>query len=449
MTTHIESESNPYGMDILQGFAATRPEPKGYAKFLKIYKSVTNAPFKFDASNIADSLRILMLAQFETYAASITEKVEAEMWERSEDRGYFRTLIDGEQANLLIVAEKHVGTHTAKIPNPSVSGPGGLFANPEVFSAASKGTFVSSATFASRQSIGAAGNAAQGKAQRFLASKVRIGDQIVDVSVDIASKGVIFDAMLALGFTREFMDELSNILAGRLDGTIGDTTPGQFAKGLIWPTDEGDVVITPVHSYAMHVELAARIKERVSEGRRINWTHIVVGGTKPQNAGLVNSDMGGWHRLLKSYPPKVGSRSLRSAVRISKTGDISLNELSPSSPLVKEFEKIVKATYENNDATRTRLNEVICSMIRIAIIPLVEASHLGSALRGNEFRKLSPVVKDLLLKGFNRMDDQKEAVRIVVDAVTPRLSISKLDDGMRRLFNIAAEEILYSNFKGA
>lgn len=450
MTIEADIEPNPSVANIRQGFAVTRSHPKDFGKFLKIYKSVNNAPFVLDADDVAASLRILILSHFEAYPASLNEAAEKVMWERSEDRDYFAELVAKESGNLLIAAEGHLGTHTAKVPNPGVTGPGGLFADKAVFDAASHGAHVSSATFSAKQKIGAAGNAAQGKAQRFLASRVLIGSEMIDVSEDISQKGAIFAAMLEIGFEREVLDELSEVLTSRMSG-LGDTTPGLNAKGLIWPTDEGDVVITPVHSYAMHVELTARIKQRIADPAcKIPWTHIVVGGTKPQNAGLINSDMGGWHRLLKSRPPHVGNSSRRKLFRIAKTGEIPLAELTSASPAVKGFLRTANAVWENNDVARMRLENSIASLVRIAIIPLMEASSLDAAiLNGDEFKKVSKPLRDLLIRGFRNVNDRSELVRNTADGVIDQIPAGvEFSDALRRLFYIAAEDVLAAQFKG-
>lgn len=440
--------SNPSSVNICEGFALTRAASKDYAKFLKSYRSVNNAPFSFSA-DIVSSLRILALAHFEAFPASMNEVEEAKMWDRSEDPDYFADIIAKETKNLFIAARDHLGTHTAKVPNPGVSGPGGLFADSAVLTAASRHAFVSSASYSARQRVGAAGNAAQGKAQRFLASRIKVGDEIIDISDSIASKGVIYDAMIELGFDPTALAELALTLQGRMDGTIGDTTPGSGAKGLIWPTDDGDIVITPVHAYAMHVELAARIKARDDETHHIDRTHIVVGGTKPQNAGLINSDMGGWHRMLKSKPPEVSDVKERVIQRVSKTGKIPLAPLSKKSDLVKGFVSLVDAHWANNDQARKSLDKAISSLTRISIVPLLTIHELGQeALTGEDFTTLPPTIQELFAVGFAKMDRQEHVLDIVVSHIVKEIKLERFGDALRRRFFDAAEPILEKAFKG-
>lgn len=449
MNDTTSSDGKPFAGTIEEGFAATRKGAKDYSKFLKSYRSVNNSPFLFSA-NVTTCLRVLLLAHFEVFAASMNEAAEAAMWERSEDAAYFSGLVEKETKNLLIAARDHLGTHTAKVPNPGVTGPGGLFADMNVFAAAGKLAFVSSATFTARQRLGAAGNAAQGKAQRFLASRIRIGEQTFDVTESIASKGVIFDAMLELGFSNDAMEELSAILSGRIDGTIGDTTPGQGAKGLIWPTSDGDVVITPVHSYAMHVELAARIKERTSPHRRIDRTHVIVGGTKPQNAGLVNSDMGGWHRMLISRPPEVASFEDRTAERIARTGKVELATIRLDAKVAQTLSSLIRAHWKQNEAARKEMDETVASLVRIAIHPWVDLGE-GSAdvLNGERFVRLDPLLKELVVVGFDRMPRSAEVVDRIVAHVVDAANIgADLDDALRRRIVLVTDPILSKAFKG-
>lgn len=440
---------NPSSLDIVQGFAATRSTSKDYSKFLKSYRSVNNSPFRI-SSDVTASLRILALAHLEVFPASMNEAEEAKMWARSEDQTYFAGLIEKETKNLLVAARDHLGTHTAKVPNPSVTGPGGLFADAGVLSEASRHAFVSSASFNARQRVGAAGNAAQGKAQRFLASRIKVGNDIVDISESIASKGAVYNSMIELGFDPTAVSELAEILRGRMDGTVGDTTPGSGTKGLIWPTDEGDIVITPVHSYAMHVELAARIKARHDGNRSIDHTHIVVGGTKPQNAGLINSDMGGWHRMLISKPPEVSSIEERTALRVAKSGTIKLSTLNSNSDLVTDFRALLDARWINNDQARKSLDKAIASMIRISIIPLLSVQELGQETLSSEaFQTLSTAVHELFKIGFERMSRQTEILDMISKHIITETDLgSDVDDALRRRFVTVAVPILEKAFKG-
>jgi hypothetical protein len=449
MNDTTSTDANPFAGTIEEGFAATRNGSKDYSKFLKSYRSVNNSPFLF-SSDVKASLRVLMLAHFEVFPPSMNEAAEAVMWERSEDAEYFAGLIEKETKNLLIAARDHLGTHTAKVPNPGVTGPGGLFADADVFAAAAGLAFVSSATFSARQRLGAAGNAAQGKAQRFLASRIKIGDQVFDVSESIASKGVIFDAMHELGFAADAIEELSEILSGRIDGTIGDTTPGQGAKGLIWPTADGDVVITPVHSYAMHVELAARIKERTSPLRRIERTHVIVGGTKPQNAGLVNSDMGGWHRMLVSRPPEVASVEDRAAERVARTGKIDLATIRRDAEVARKLSYLIRAHWKQNDSSRREMDAATASLVRIALHPWVDlAEGYDEGLRGERFFRLDPLLTELFSVGFDRMPRSTEVVDRIVAHVVEAADIgADLDDALRRRIVLVTEPILSKAFKG-
>jgi hypothetical protein len=441
--------SKPSARDIQQGFDATATSPEGYLEFLKGYRSVKAAPFEM-GDDIVRSLRALVLAHFEVFPVTKTSAAEAAMWSRSRDADHFAAMVTREQPNLVIAARDHLGTHTAKIPNPSVTGPGGLFSDADVFAAAGGTSFVSSATFQSRQRIGAAGNAAQGKAQRLLASRLVFRGEIIDVSRSIAEKGVVYDAMLELGFDPSLILELSEILDGRLAGRIGDDTPGQYAKGLIWPTDLGDMVITPVHCYAMHVEFAARRLARIAANARLDTTHVVVGGSKPQNAGLINSDMGGWHRMLRSVPPEVRSDVDRVLSRSTPTSKFRFGYIGKQDKASVEFSKAVEATWRNNDAGRKALDRRIDALARQAVSPLYDvyieccddAYFLVSAKE-----RLPTAVRELVVAGFAGVEDDVALVNDVIAHIEASATLS-LDDALRDRFRDVVSDVFADLFEG-
>ena len=444
------TEVNPSKMSMDEVLAGTRSSAKGWVGCLKHYRSVSNAPFVVRRSKIEDAMRLWCLATLDAFPQTTTEASEKAMWDNSFSDEHLRQLILKETPNFKVAARDHLGTHTAKVPNPIVSGPGGLIRNEEIFGEAARLPFVSSASINVRQRMGAAGNAAQGRAQRFLCGRFLIDGEAVDASRNISEKGVVYEAMVAIGFDRLEVEDISNILAARMSQPESGE-PGQFAKGLIWPVDEGDVVITPVHPYAMHVELAARIKDRVAKGKRISNTHVVVGGSKPQNAGLVNSDMGGRHRLLHSFPPKVASRGSRSLFRMLATGKIPFGRVGKGHPAVADFRDVANKLDWVNESARQRLDRCIGVLVSIVISPYVEVADAWAS-EGRDRRVLAGLpegARRLISDGFDGLRDCREEF---MDELVGHVAVLPhgvaFDQAMNRRAVIVAESIVSRIFKG-
>lgn len=450
MDATLEADLNPSEISLGELIARTRSGSRSWVKYLKHYRAVLNAPHRVDGPDINEAIKAWTFVTLDDFPAQVTDASEVEMWENSFKAEYLQGLIDKQMPNFVIAAQSHLGTHTAKVPNPSAGGPGGLIFDDALFFEAAKLPFVSSASANVRQRLGAAGNAAQARAQRFLCGRFLIAGELVDVSRNIADKGIIYAAMIAIGFAKGDMDDLAVILSDRMNAPKLEE-PGHFTKGVIWPTDEGDVVITPVHPYAMHVELAARIKERVAKGSRISNTHIVVGGLKPQNAGMVNSDMGGRHRLLFSIPPQTASSAARSIFRMAATGNIPFSGIGKSHPASVGFKATVSNVSWDNDAARDKLDRQIAALIHIAISQHVDASEAIRSGQGDPAKALAALdepTRVLLTEGFDSIADGKDdLIKNLADHVASMVDIAT-DAALNRRIRDNAERILSETFKG-
>lgn len=356
-----------------QLYINSRADKANYGIYLKKFKDIRNSPFVLNSKNLKEGVAILLQACLDSFPASMNEKASDELYDRS-SLADISTLIKKEVSNFKKVAKDHIGTHTGKIPNPSVKGQGGLFYDKTVFERASKLSYVSSASIKAGQRLGASGNAAQNRAQRFLAATFLVDGEPVSVYEDIGHKGGIFQQLLVLGFPQHDLEAISSTIAARLSSENTEA-PGQYSKGLIWPTPNGDVVITPVHPYAMAMEMHLRYKSRDKAGASIPNTWINIGADKPQNGGLVNNDLGGTHCLLKSIPPKRMSRLGGVAFKAGATNSVPFAAVGRSHPVMKALIAAITDARLNDDLKR-RQQDAIARLVRISLQPWIEFASL-------------------------------------------------------------------------
>lgn len=366
----------------------SRADKVDYGNNLKKFKDIRNSPFVLNSENLKEGVAIVLQACLDSFPVTMNEKASDELHDRS-SLADISTLIEREVGNFKTVAKDHIGTHTGKIPNPSVSGPGGLLYDKQIFENAADLAYVSSASIKAGQRLGAAGNAAQNRAQRFLSATFLIDGQAVSVYEDVGQKGVIYSQLISLGFPQSDLDEISSTIAARF-ASDNTEAPGQYSKGLIWPTPNGDVVITPVHPYAMALQMHLRFKARVEEGASIPNTWIKIGGTKPQNAGLVNNDLGGSHRLLKSIPPKRMSRLEGVAFKAGATKSVPFAAVGRSHPVMKALISAITDARLNDDLKR-RQQDAIARLVRISLQPWIEFASLVKSGDKTALRSLDKI----------------------------------------------------------
>lgn len=425
----------------------SRENSVNYAENLKKFKDIRNCPFVLDSKLIKEGVAVVLQACLDAFPKVMNQTASDEIYARSSFSD-IQKLIEGEVENFKTVARDHIGTHTGKIPNPSVSGPGGLLYSAEIFKEASKLSHVSSATINAGQRLGAAGNAAQNRAQRFLSATFSIDGVPVSVFEDVGKKGQIFDALVSLGFPKSDIDEVADIINHRYSSVI-DEKPGLNSKGLLWPTPHGDVVITPVHPYAMTIELSSRLKNRFAAGRIVHNTWIKIGGTKPQNAGLVNNDLGGVHRLLKSIPPKRTSRIGRLAFKAGVDKSLPFAVIGKNHPTMDLLRAVLADKRLNAELARKQ-DHAINRLVALSLYPWIEFSALVA--EGDErsiaaLAGIHDVQRKLLENGFKALTLDERL--LLADQVADK--VMKLDHGMsgdsyRNQIHNAAESFFKNQF---
>jgi len=362
--------ANPLAATADEMYSAAMESENGYGEMFKFHRDIRNMPYKVNADRLREGLEKTIWSCLGQSPQVMNEKAALALWEKAREQNHAADLLRAEMKNLKIAAAGHVGTHTGKVPNPNVGGPVALIADRDVMAAAAKLPFLSSSTLKPGLKFGAAGNAAQGRAQRLLCMVFDVEGKVVSLLEDLASRGQFYEALVSIAGDSTDVDEISDILAGRLATSINEE-PGEYAKALIWPTEEGDVVITPVHPYAMHDAFQKRHRERVAGGSGLRYVSVKVGGTKPQNAGLVNNDHGGWHRHLVSVPPSTRTWAERAFYRAYFAKELAFASVGKSHPAWLKFHRVVKNLDWDNDAGRKALGHSLRKLVDISIRPYV------------------------------------------------------------------------------
>jgi hypothetical protein len=340
-----------------------------------------NSPFKASEETLESSLAILTLACYTKFPESgINDKFSYIAWKNS-DLSIVSSYLKEGFNKLLLVASAQIGTHTGKIPNPAVS-LAKVNYKADVFEAAGALPYLSSASIRECGFDGANGNATEGKPQRFLLTQLSINDRTMSIKDWIIDRGVLYDALVKIGCDKDDVE----LLAKELEQSRNSENDGppRLSKFLIWPCGEQDVLITPVHAYAMTVAVHNRfdrydrapdINEVKEEDvvpfsrvrREIKNSYYKVGGGSPQNSGLITSVLNGTQRVFKSFPPKLNGKYddiIRKAVN---TGELKLSHVSENHDAVVNFIEALLHDKQNRfqgDKKRRSLDRIIALSLR-------------------------------------------------------------------------------------
>lgn len=349
---------DPQVDDIGEYYDFSRNQRYHYGHNLKKIRDTLKSPFLASEDKLESALLIAAHACYGKFPESMSEKTSDELWETSQSSDIIN-ILSNDFPKLYLVATTQVGTHTGKIPNATVSLPK-LTYQDEVFEAARDVHYLSSATIREKGFMGASGNAAEGKAQRFLITKIKIDDRVLSIKDWIVERGVVFDTFIKIGVNRGNLETLANALEQSIRS--GNPNPPRLAKSLIWPSDDGqDIVITPVHSYAMSVAVHNRLgkykkPDDLMEGDDIPVSRIwhsiprsyyKVGGANPQNSGVLTSVLGGTYRVLESFPPNIkGNTDI--LYLVDSNGAVKLSRVSKKHDAVVRFVEALQAKNIND-----------------------------------------------------------------------------------------------------
>ncbi len=217
-------------------------------------------------------------------------------------------LLEKAARSMVVACAGGIGTHNLKVPNPLVSGKGGVFMNDGIRRRAAALPFVSSATVRCRKGCNGAGNAADMPAMRLLTTRFEYGGAVLDLVDALTQDGEVAAALVARGLPRDAAEAMRDVLRARMRGPDVDLVH-PLLKTLYEPMGPDAIAadsyraLTSLQSNGLGVELAARLNERRAAGRIIRTRDTRVGSGKPQNAGMLMLDLGGRHAHLVGWPP--------------------------------------------------------------------------------------------------------------------------------------------------
>lgn len=329
---------------------------------------------------------------------------------------------DGER--LILSAAQAIGTHTDKVSLPT-SPYGVLVAEPDVMNSNMPLHGVCSGTFLSRSVQAASGNAALSAAMRFLTWNMEIDGKAVSLLESVP----LWD-----GETHSMLGNMSAGILGKAFDLYKQSvkaasklTPRKGHRILLWPSDECKgadsdyTAVTPVSSFSMLGELEVRLRQRTRGENRmlINTRAIALGGSKPQNVGLLALDASGSFLRLLSMPMPPPSKSLawlikKDVIRFS-SGLISRDAL-------EGFQSAAEHEMSHPIAeNRLRTDRMFAHLVSKVVEPFANLAKV--AKDGTE---LGPNIT-VALKACAEGDDQFEEIcQKVQKAVFQRLGSLKL-----------------------
>lgn len=158
-----------------------------------------------------------------------------------------------------------------------------------------------------------------------------------------------------------------------------------YRTQILFPVSDGYVSVSPVASAAVISALYARIQQRVwNSGKAgkelINTRTTHVGGTKPQNAGFLSSEMGGRFPKLLSFPPEISPRNSKDVLKA-----FMRRGLTPygGKPTKQSLDAFASATYRHHIRPNDLSTEAFQEAIRALCLDI--ASDLQTVAGENDF----------------------------------------------------------------
>lgn len=463
-------EFDPAGLTAARLFSELRESPASAKKIIAHFRDIQNFPFNFGTSAASEAVKFLAAINLISASTNVDD-------DNPEAAGTADGMDDSKKAKLkpeeviLAVLSRHegmaeaiasqiknlrlstcqIGSHTAKIPNTSASGRTIFQFDTGIFEAAATLPLVSSATTRADFRIGGGTNAAQNATNRFLLTSAVIGNEVVNFGDSIRTKGVVFEELVKLGAPRSDLEEIAEMLDQQRE--VGEDEPlGEGQKIIFWPVDQGYVQVTPVHPVAMHVEMKRRLQERrQSQQSRLPGRRVKIGGSKPQNGGVINSRFGGWHDLLKSEPPKTLDATEARRYREHVLGDIRFTRISPQNEVLVNLENLLFKHNRSNKDVRDRINSQMKRLIRVALYPFIDAQRhyrgLGANSERQEFLdRLDLGHRVLICEGYAKLANKEDFMHSLANVAMGN-SMPRHDEVIND-FRQAADHILLAVFQG-
>ena len=294
----------------------------------------------------------------------------------------------------------HFGSHTLKVPDANmVSDRSAFFGLPTPEGIAG----VVGVTSAVKRRVSGIGNADKTPYYRFLGAVYRDGQtgEVLSVLDDLLRDGRIIRAIRRLpGRNNKLLNDLIKVaetVAKRRSGCDVDTI-GAENKVILWPLADNDyVALTPTTNLALLMEIKERVDVRKNADANVFFPDraIKIGGTKPQNAGVVASDRAGWFRLLACDPPPIRSRPLHMRGIDEKLNRIKLCRFLPGNERTRM--KRDKLIAEIVDMVARHLQQGGSVVNHPAIMTPIRARAVAADLNDYEYGRFADQINAFIL----------------------------------------------------
>jgi hypothetical protein len=280
----------------------------------------------------------------------------------------------------LIAATLMLGTHGGKVPDARM-GLGAMVPDPGTFAAAGDVPGMHSGSVQSSHPLSGSGNAARNAQLRFLCCGISFeGGPITSLASILAEDCAANQAILA-GFdatARAALMRIGDACRNRLSAgergipAVVDT----YRSQVLFPIENGEyVALSPLYPYAIGGELVARLQARQwsappDERQRFDVRVAHVGGTKPQNTGLLATYLSGRFPRLVGMPPREFSRGSSIIKRFATVG-LSVAGGAVRKESFSAFGTAFAAYHaQPNAVTRQAMNSAIGAMCLDVMFPL-------------------------------------------------------------------------------
>jgi hypothetical protein len=207
----------------------------------------------------------------------------------------------------IIHALRGLHTHNIKIPNTNRNGQ--IYYSPSP--TADKAAGVYSATLTAQKQLGWAANAAESKSKLFFATEFYYSGKVTCLFQEFLEQTSELVVLIkALGLSDDNKQQLheacQKVVAQPLPIHAEDPQ-------ILWPVDNSHqnyYALTPVPHVATLREIRRRTAPVEADNHWFDTERVLIGGTKPINAGDFICSMAGWLKLLKSNVPKQNHHTL-------------------------------------------------------------------------------------------------------------------------------------------
>ncbi len=327
---------------------------------------------------------------------------------------------------LIRTAGKYLGTHGGKMPDARLA-LGAMIPDPEANAASAAVVGVHSASVTQSFRFSGA-DAVVTSHLRFLGMPVRLNGSSSRQVAEILSEAT---HPIAVCLLERVTEEAASILTRigtaarlRLGGGVIPAEIGAHRKQSLFPIGEGRYIsLSPLYSYGLAAELSARLRQRQSwsrgEARESFSTRAAhIGGTKPQNAGILPNFLGGEMPRLLAQPwtPQAGTRD--DVLRRLRVGRIPL----PAPILRKVSLEALQAAMSvpvDNASKRKAIEKALEKMVKDTLWAVVLLAELQVTADAEGRR---------LVETEEAVPDQNRAAARLVGIIDDRLTAGELSE---------------------